>query len=127
MPPATWSRWPRRRRVARVIGRERELARLRDTLEALPAVVAIAGEPGIGKSRLLRALGDEARARGMLVLRGRTAEFERGLPYGAFVDALDAHLHALDSTQLRGLDGQQLGGIFPALSELAPAAPPLAV
>jgi predicted ATPase len=42
-----------------MIGRERELARLRralDELEAgVPAVVAVAGEPGIGKSRLLRA------------------------------------------------------------------------
>jgi predicted ATPase len=75
-----------------VIGRERELARLRQALDELqagvPVVVAVAGEPGIGKSRLLRALQDDARGRGMLVLCRRTAEFERDLPCRAGLRAM---------------------------------------
>lgn len=108
-----------------MIGRARELARLTDALDDLPGIVAITGEPGIGKSRLLRALRD--RAQGALVLSGRAAEFERELPYGPLVDALDAHLETLDDTRLRGLDVEQLGGIFPALSDRAQATPTLAV
>jgi predicted ATPase len=113
-----------------VIGRERELARLRAALDELQAgaaaVVAMAGEPGIGKSRLLRALREDAGARGMLVLSGRAAEFERELPYGALVDALDAHLRTLDGSRLRGLEHSQLARIFPALEHEAPQAPMLA-
>ncbi|MDA0166068.1 DUF2791 family P-loop domain-containing protein [Solirubrobacter ginsenosidimutans] len=113
-----------------VIGRERELARLRQALDALqagaPGVVAVVGEPGIGKSRLLRALREDADARGLVVLKGRAAEFERDLPYGALVDALDEHLRTLDPPRLRGLELQQLAGIFPALEDEAPAAPTLA-
>ena len=110
-----------------MIGRERELNLLRAALDALPALVAVAGEPGIGKSHLLRELREEALGRGMLVLSGRAADFERELPYGALVDALDAHLDELDASRLRGLDGEQLGGIFPALADLTHAAPLLAV
>ena len=113
-----------------MIGRERELARLRAALDELqagtPAVVAVAGEPGIGKSRLLRALREDAAARGLLVLSGRAAEFERDLPYGALVDAVDTHLRTLDDTRLRGLEHQQLARIFPALEDEAPRAPMLA-
>ena len=108
-----------------MIGRARELARLTEALANLPAVVAITGEPGIGKSRLLHALRE--RAPGALVLSGRAADFERELPYGPFVDALDAHLGTLSDTQLRGLDTAQLGGIFPALADHAAATPTLAV
>ncbi|MDA0182940.1 AAA family ATPase, partial [Solirubrobacter phytolaccae] len=108
-----------------MIGRARELARLRDALSAMPALVAITGEPGIGKSHLLNELAQQAD--GALVLRGRAAEFERELPYGPLVDALDAHLATLDDTKLRGLDTEQLGGIFPALADRAGATPTLAV
>ena len=91
-----------------MIGRERELARLRQALDELqagaPAVVAVVGEPGIGKSRLLRALReDAARRAGCSCCPGRAAEFERDLPYGALVDALDEHLRTLDAPRLRGL------------------------
>jgi hypothetical protein len=47
----------------------------------------------------------------MLALTGRTAEFERRLPYGALVDALDRHLRTLDETRLRGLDTEQPAGV----------------
>ncbi len=94
-----------------MIGRDRELTRLRRALDELqagvPALVAVAGEPGIGKSHLLRRLRDDARERGMLVLSGRTAEFERELPYAALVDACDDHLRALDGSRLRGMDADR--------------------
>ena len=54
-----------------MIGRERELAALERHLDALrggPGVLAVAGEPGIGKTRLLDELAARARARDSLVL-----------------------------------------------------------
>ena len=58
-----------------LVGRERELAVLRDTLAAALAgrgsLVLIGGEAGLGKSALAEAIGAEAATRGVLVLVGR--------------------------------------------------------
>ena len=53
-----------------------------------PAVVDIAGEPGIGKSRLLGEVCARARRGGFTVLRGRATEYEQHVPFQAFTDAL---------------------------------------
>lgn len=62
----------------RMVGREREVAALAEALEALAAsgvgrAIALVGEPGIGKSRLLGAAIAQARARRVRVVgtRGR--------------------------------------------------------
>jgi DNA-binding CsgD family transcriptional regulator len=90
--------------------------------------LAVVGEPGIGKTRLLAELGALAEHRGQLVLSGRAAEFERDLPFGVFVDALDDHLRALDPQKVQRL-GVELGGelaqVFPALSGLAVSSVPV--
>jgi predicted ATPase len=60
------------------VGREAELAALTADLEAALAgrggMVLLAGEPGIGKTRLAEELAAQARARGALVLWGRCWE-----------------------------------------------------
>jgi predicted ATPase len=57
------------------VGREAELAALAADLDAAVAgrggVVLLAGEPGIGKTRLAEELAARAAARGALVLWGR--------------------------------------------------------
>lgn len=114
------------------VGRVSELRCVVDTLDTLAGgsgrALAVLGEPGIGKTRLLSELSALAERRGQLVLSGRAAEFERDLPFGLFVDALDDHLRALDPHKVHRL-GQELGGelaqVFPALSQLAASAPPL--
>ncbi|MEV7728443.1 AAA family ATPase [Streptomyces sp. NPDC087917] len=73
-------------------GREAELRRLDAVLDGRgdaggPAVVDLTGAAGIGKSRLLTELCLRARARGMVVLRGRATEYERHTPFGLFTDA----------------------------------------
>lgn len=90
--------------------------------------LAVAGEPGIGKTRLLCDLGALAKRRGQLVLSGRATEFERDLPFGVFVDALEEHLRALEPQKVQRLGtqlGAELAQVFPALSGLAPAPAPL--
>lgn len=108
------------------VGRERELGvigQCLDGLRAAPASVGasfleITGEPGIGKSHLLHVLALQATERGHLVASGRATEFERGVPFGAVVEALDDHLAALDPQHLRQLCGPWVGllaEVFPAL------------
>ena len=85
-------------------------------------VVEVVGEPGIGKTRLLGELCTRAEERGHLVLSGRAAEFERDLPFGVFVDALDDYLGSLQPRTFEPIGQDHLGelaSIFPALSEVA--------
>ena len=61
-----------------------------------PAAIALVGEPGIGKTRLLAELAARADAQGHLVLAGWASELERDLPFWVFVDALDEYVRGLD-------------------------------
>ena len=100
------------------VGREAELARLRLALDTVcagtPGVVAISGEPGIGKSRLLAELAAAARERGATVLDGRAAEWEDARPYGVWVDALDEPVRALGPARVDDAHAAALQSIFPA-------------
>lgn len=91
-----------------------------DRLEAgEPWIIEVVGEPGIGKSRLLSELASRAVGRGYLVLDGRAAEFERDVPLGLIVEALNDYVGSLDSTVLGSLDDatvEELASIFPALA-----------
>ena len=49
-------------------------------------VALIVGEAGVGKSRLLRAMTDEARESGFFVLSGACFEAERSIPYAPLLD-----------------------------------------
>jgi hypothetical protein len=108
------------------IGRAAELSRLDAVLERAeqgsPQVVLLAGDAGVGKTRLLLALADRARRRGMRVLTGACVELgDIGLPYLPLVDALreladdpeEAGLLANAAMTAPGL-GRLLPGIEPA-------------
>jgi hypothetical protein len=73
-----------------LVGRVGELARLRAALAATAEggarVVAVAGEPGIGKTRLVDEAAAEAGAGGAAVVRGRASEESRA--YGPWRAAL---------------------------------------
>jgi AAA ATPase domain len=104
-----------------LVGRAEELAVLAQRLAELrggaACAVAVSGEPGIGKSRLLVELERLAEQHGHLVLSGRASELESDLPYWIFVDALDEHLRSLDRVDRidRRLGGE-LARIFPTLA-----------
>ncbi len=112
---------------ARIVGRRAELETLGHALDALgegsPPILYVVGEPGIGKTRLLAELHARSHARRHLVLVGRAAEFERDLPFGLFVAALDDYLASLTDDGGGSLAlPAELGGIFPALGHLAQGA-----
>src|SRR5689334_23014134 len=73
-------------------GRQRDLARLREALDRALAgrgeLVALIGEAGAGKSRLVSELTTAANRRQARVLVGRCYETERILPFAPWVHAL---------------------------------------
>ena len=82
----------------------------------------LVGEPGIGKTRLLGELADQADASGCLVLSGSASELERDLPFWVFVDALDEYVEGLEPRRLAALADDvrtELAMVFPSLSALA--------
>src|ERR1700747_3380502 len=113
----------RRERHTQLVGRGREgdaLLRAVDRVASgAPYVVEIVGEPGVGKSRLLAELARLASERRCLVLDGRATEFERDIPFGLIVDALNDYAGALEQSVIRGLDEEslaELASILPSLS-----------
>jgi DNA-binding CsgD family transcriptional regulator/tetratricopeptide (TPR) repeat protein len=112
--------------TAPLVGRDEELALLDSALTELMRgewqAVELAGEPGIGKTRLLAELAARASHRDQLVLSGSASELERDRPFWVFVDALDDYVRALDPRLLDLLDPDvrvELGDVFPSLSHPA--------
>jgi len=72
--------------VPGIRGRAAEIAVLGDAVDRVvsgrPAVVLIEGEAGIGKTRLLAGVLEDARGRGMQVAAARAEELERTRPFG---------------------------------------------
>jgi predicted ATPase len=109
-----------------LVGRAGELGSIDEVLAELgrgrPGVITLAGEPGIGKTRLLRELAARAEASGQLALSGSASELERNLPFSVFVDALDDYIAGLEPATLAALDDEvqaELAHVFPSLSALA--------
>jgi DNA-binding CsgD family transcriptional regulator len=95
--------------MGRLVGRERETARLRAFLAELPgepSALVIEGEPGIGKTALLEAA--LVQAGGLRVLRARCVEAEAGLAYAGLADLLgrvaEMVLPGLPAPQRRALE-----------------------
>jgi DNA-binding NarL/FixJ family response regulator/tetratricopeptide (TPR) repeat protein len=110
--------------ISATVGRDRELGHLEAALDALdqggPACVTLEGEPGIGKTRLLRELRARAEGRGHVVLAGVAAEFERELPFSVWVDALDAYVVSQDLDQEGAWTPElalELGQVLPSLRQ----------
>jgi DNA-binding SARP family transcriptional activator/tetratricopeptide (TPR) repeat protein len=105
------------------LGRRRELARLELMLERareLPRQLAlVAGEPGMGKTRLLTEFGRIAHAAGALTLFGRADE--AGLvPFGPFVEALRHHVAHAPPGRLARAAALGAGELAELLPELPP-------
>ena len=129
-PPAEWedSRGMATRVTStRFVGRAAELAELSAALEAsaagTPSLALVAGESGVGKSRLAGELTRTARETGARVLSGDCVELGEGeLPYAPLVGALrriaregDPAFDALPASQRA-----DLASILPGLGSDAP-------
>jgi class 3 adenylate cyclase len=109
------------------VGRGPELERLltawQATLAAGMRAVLIAGEPGVGKTRLAGEWSRHAYEQGAVVLYGRCDE-DLGAPYQPFAEALRSLVPCLDAERLRGLRGVE--ALLPLVPGLTDALPDLA-
>jgi hypothetical protein len=96
------------------VGRDKEVGHLRNALAAVAAgrgcTVLLAGEAGIGKSRLVREAAGLARERGLTVLTGRAVAGAVPAPFRPFAEALAPAVRP---------------GVLPASAELDPFRPAL--
>lgn len=106
-----------------LVGRTAELqviqAALLATRQGADGAVLITGEPGIGKTRLLREAADRAAALGFQVMHGGGAELGHAIPYAAVIDALDEPLSTLRRADLTALGRDslaELGRLLPSLA-----------
>src|SRR5215218_886971 len=113
------------------VGREAELAALVGGLDDAAAgsgrLFMLAGEPGIGKSRLAEELAECARGRGARMLTGRCWEAGGAPVYWPWVQALRAHVRETDDGALRaqlGAGAAELAQIVPELRQRFPELPP---
>jgi class 3 adenylate cyclase len=112
------------------VGREPEFERLgqlwKEAVAGERRVVLLAGEPGVGKTRLAAELAVAVHDQGGIVLAGRCDE-DLGVPYQPFVEALR---HFVDHTASEGLPqrlgryGGELVRLVPELAQRVPDLPP---
>ena len=105
------------------IGRVDELAALRTALgrasDADPTIVVIAGEAGVGKTRLLDQFAAEASAAGAVVLIGGCFQVaERAVPYAPLIEALRSLMRDADQPEHVELVGPARHELFRLLPQL---------
>ena len=108
-----------------MVGREAHLDALRRAIDAALAgegqVVLVAGEAGIGKSRLVREAAEVARERGMRVLIGQCFEPDHALPYAPLRDLVRSNLLRQSWAEpILTEVALDLGALLPELARLQP-------
>jgi class 3 adenylate cyclase len=120
---------PARPARAALVGREPELTRLREQLAAACAgrgrITLVSGEPGIGKTRLVEALADEARGQGAEVLWGRCQELEGAPAFWPWVQVVREFAAERDAEALRALMGSGAVHVSQVVTELRERIPGL--
>jgi DNA-binding CsgD family transcriptional regulator len=103
-----------------VIGRGAELTALEEALEAtqlgLGSCILIAGEAGVGKSRLLLEIRQRALAEHFVVLQGNCFEQDLAFPYSLWINALRTFLAWSSASETR----EQIGPLAAELVKLLP-------
>ena len=113
------------------VGRQAELgvlqAALEDALAGRGRMVMLAGQPGIGKTRLARELAAYARQHGALAVWGRCHESTGAPPYWPWVQILRTYVRQRDAEQLQvemDAAAADIAAIVPEVRERLPDLPP---
>ena len=111
--------------TAELIGRALESdaldAALSRAAEGSPEIVIVAGEAGIGKTRLIAEFADRARARPALVLQGGCLDLaDGGMPYSPLTEALRGYLRDLSPERVDEILGparEEIGRLLPGIGD----------
>lgn len=114
-----------------IVGRQSELyilgQALREAQQGQGHCLLIAGEAGIGKSRLVAELHSRASAEQFLIWEGHCFEQDLSFPYAPWIDALRSFLAPKspeETTELLGSLATELLKVLPELSLLIPGLQP---
>jgi class 3 adenylate cyclase/tetratricopeptide (TPR) repeat protein len=110
-------------RRSQFVGRDKELAALRNHLDQTSGgrgrLVLLAGEAGVGKTRLADEVLREARSRGFRVWRGHCNSTEGAPPYLPFVEALRQYVDERPDDVLADELGEEAGEIARLVPEVS--------
>ena len=117
------------RGLSPLVGRDRELAVLRERLERAQQgrgqVVSIVGEPGVGKSRLLFEFHRELAGTHATFLAGRCLAYGRSTPYLPLLDILRSNFQIDEGDNDLQIDEKLRRGVRALDPALEPILPPL--
>ena len=104
------------RGLTRFVGRETELEVLHQTLERAGVghgqLVAVVGEPGVGKSRLVYEVVHSHRTRNWLVLESASVSYSKATPYFPVIDLLKRYAHVEDHDDTRTVRAKVTGQVL---------------
>jgi predicted ATPase/class 3 adenylate cyclase len=116
------------RGLTRFVGRQQELAALQQALEWAGAghgqVVAVVGEAGVGKSRLVYEFIHSHHTPGWLVLESASVSYGKATPYFPVIDLLKRYSHVEERDDVRTIRAKVTGQVLtldPALQDAVPA------
>ena len=117
------------RGLTRFVGRERELQQLAQVLERAAAghgqAVAIVGEAGVGKSRLVWEFTRSHRTQGWLVLESGSVSYGKATPYLPVIDLLKAYCRIQERDDPRAIRERVAGKLLMLDRALEPLLTPL--
>jgi class 3 adenylate cyclase/tetratricopeptide (TPR) repeat protein len=105
-----------RRGLTRFVGRDTEVQTLGNSLEKAAAgkgqIVAVIGEPGVGKSRLLWEFTHSSRTRGWLILESAAVSYGQATAYLPIVELLRAYFKIQDWDDRRQIREKMTGKLL---------------
>jgi predicted ATPase/class 3 adenylate cyclase len=116
------------RGLTRFVGRETELDALCQAIERAGhgqgQLVAVVGEPGVGKSRLLYEFVHSHRTQGWRVLEAASVSYGKATPYFPVLDLLKRYMHIEEGDEPRAVQAKVTGHLLTldeALQDTIPA------
>jgi len=117
------------RGLTRFVGRESELEQLRQALERAGAghgqVVAVVGEPGVGKSRLYWEFSHSHRAQGWLILESGSVSYGKATNYLPILELLRAYFSIESADDARKIREKVTGKLLSLDRQLEPCVAPI--
>jgi hypothetical protein len=113
------------RGLTRFVGRDSELDQLRQALERAQAghgqVIAVVGEPGVGKSRLYWEFTHSHRAQGWLMLESGSVSYGKATAYLPVIDLLKGYFHIEGRDETRTIREKVTGKVLSLDRALEPS------